>query len=292
MSALIATAIPQIVVNSQLARVLTIAINGNQFFRVTDIISHLGYKSSIPAGKLRDDYKCRLYKFKDLVPNKEQQKQLCSNSQKYTASGLCTESQFTDFGGLRTIILRCTRKSAAITACAQLKLTSVSKHCIQARIEHLLIPYFNHWDICMEHEKTVTVEGSRFRIDMYLPQFRVAIEIDEHGHADRDPVYEQKRQQLLEKNGYYFVRMNPHLCRKQLNIIVANFWRTSLYPVLNQQNSALFVAARNRIRDRELHKYKQHLVNIIVFVYRTHIVLLFMCIYLQRLSVKKTMMYI
>lgn len=287
MSALIATAIPQIVVNSQLARVLTIAINGNQFFRVTDITSHLGYQSSIPTGKLRDDYQCKLYKFKELVPNKEQQKQLCSKSQKYTASGLRAESQFTDFGGLKTIILRCKRKSAAITACAQLKLTNDKEHCIQARIEHLLIPYFNHWGICMEHEKTVTVEGYRFRIDMYLPQFKVAIEIDEHGHADRDPIYEQKRQQLLEKYDYYFVRMNPHSFRNHpLSIIVAHFWRTSLYPALNHKNSEVFITVRNRMREQELHKCKQNLVNVIVYVYQMHTVLLFMCIYLQRLSAK------
>lgn len=31
-----------------------------------------------------------------------------------------------------------------------------------------------------------------YRIDLYLPDFKLAIEIDELGHKDRDPIYEKK----------------------------------------------------------------------------------------------------
>ena len=37
----------------------------------------------------------------------------------------------------------------------------------------------------------------------------LVVEIDEKGHAGRDPVYEKKRQKDLENIVYYFIRINP-----------------------------------------------------------------------------------
>ena len=39
-----------------------------------------------------------------------------------------------------------------------------------------------------------------FRIDVYFTKYCLAVEIDEKGHTDRDPIFEQKRQKTLEKN--------------------------------------------------------------------------------------------
>ena len=39
-----------------------------------------------------------------------------------------------------------------------------------------------------------------FRIDIYFAKYCLAVEIDEKGHADRDLIFEQKRQEALEKN--------------------------------------------------------------------------------------------
>ena len=39
-----------------------------------------------------------------------------------------------------------------------------------------------------------------FRIDIYFTKYCLAVEIDEKGHTDRDPIFEQKRQKALEKN--------------------------------------------------------------------------------------------
>ena len=38
-----------------------------------------------------------------------------------------------------------------------------------------------------------------FRIDVYFPEYCLAVEIDEKGHTDRDPLFEQKEQEALEK---------------------------------------------------------------------------------------------
>ena len=48
-----------------------------------------------------------------------------------------------------------------------------------------------------------------FRIDIYFTKYCLAVEIDEKGHTDRDPIFEQKRQKAIEKklNGT-FIRIN------------------------------------------------------------------------------------
>lgn len=56
-----------------------------------------------------------------------------------------------------------------------------------------------------------------YRIDLYLPEYKIAIECDELGHADRDKEYEDMRQKYIEKRlGCSFVRYNPD--SKKFNI--------------------------------------------------------------------------
>ena len=38
------------------------------------------------------------------------------------------------------------------------------------------------------------------RIDFYFNKFLLLVEIDEKGHTDRDFIFEEKRQKVLEKN--------------------------------------------------------------------------------------------
>ena len=48
-----------------------------------------------------------------------------------------------------------------------------------------------------------------FRIDIYFTKYCLAIEIDEKGHTDRDLIFEQKRQEALEKKlNCTFIRIN------------------------------------------------------------------------------------
>lgn len=236
----------KIVTNPQFASVLTLERNGSRYYRITDISSRLGYQSSLSVAKLRNEYHCSLFKFDDLEPNKLRQKNLFRESSAYTSSNLCAASQFTDENGFKTIVRNSKRKPAAITAAIELNMlgAEAGERCIQAKIEHLLIPYFKHWGICIEHEKTMKVGGHHFRVDMHLPQFKIAIEIDERGHVDRDAAYENRRQTLLEGIGYRFVRLNPHAIKRPLNLIVACFWRTKLFPILKQQKGDLVMANR------------------------------------------------
>ena len=48
-----------------------------------------------------------------------------------------------------------------------------------------------------------------FRIDVYFSEYSLAVEIDEKGHTDRDFIFEEKRQKVLEKKlGCKFIRIN------------------------------------------------------------------------------------
>ena len=48
-----------------------------------------------------------------------------------------------------------------------------------------------------------------YRIDLYFYDYKVAIEIDEFGHTDRNFDDENKRQKAIEKElGYKFIRIN------------------------------------------------------------------------------------
>ena len=46
-----------------------------------------------------------------------------------------------------------------------------------------------------EYQKTI---GS-YRIDLYMPRQKIAIEIDENGHHNRDAMYEQERTTFITK---------------------------------------------------------------------------------------------
>ena len=58
----------------------------------------------------------------------------------------------------------------------------------------------------MKYQFTV----DKYRIDLYFPAFKLAIECDEFNHRDRDIGYEVKRQKHIEdKLKCQFIRYNP-----------------------------------------------------------------------------------
>uniref|UniRef100_A0A6G6ABG6 Bro-n domain-containing protein n=1 Tax=Borely moumouvirus TaxID=2712067 RepID=A0A6G6ABG6_9VIRU len=51
---------------------------------------------------------------------------------------------------------------------------------------------------------------NKYIVDYYLPEFKIAIEIDEFNHKDRDPIYEKQRQLIITKKlKCKFIRCNP-----------------------------------------------------------------------------------
>ena len=63
-----------------------------------------------------------------------------------------------------------------------------------------------------------TVMG--YRIDLYFHEYKLAIEVDELGHNDRNIDYEIQRQRAIEKElGCVFIRINPD--EEKFNIFTA-----------------------------------------------------------------------
>lgn len=76
--------------------------------------------------------------------------------------------------------------------------------CKEQELLDILSKTFNH----IEHFFQYTV--GCYKIDMYFPQYKLAIECDEYGHDRRDISQEIKRQNYIEnKLGCKFIRFNP-----------------------------------------------------------------------------------
>lgn len=61
-----------------------------------------------------------------------------------------------------------------------------------------------------KHYYFVKNETCNYFIDYYLPDYKIAIEIDEFNHSDRNPVYEKNREKYIKnKLGCVFIRCNP-----------------------------------------------------------------------------------
>ncbi len=59
-----------------------------------------------------------------------------------------------------------------------------------------------------------------YRIDMYFPQYNIAIECDELGHRDRDPKKEKDREQAIKNAiGCTFVRYDPDSSKFNINVV-------------------------------------------------------------------------
>lgn len=59
-------------------------------------------------------------------------------------------------------------------------------------------------------QRQYPVSRGKYIIDLYFPEYRLAIECDEYGHIDRPIGYDEDRQQYIENElGCHFIRYNP-----------------------------------------------------------------------------------
>lgn len=124
------------------------------------------------------------------------------------------QTMFINQYGLNDLLMGC-RKPNAISIAKNLNIDiSRKKIYDESDVLEYLISFFKSSNIKYLMQYSVKNENNNnYRIDCYLPKYKIAIEIDEHGHCDRDrdPIYERKRQKYIEsKLKCIFVRMNPH----------------------------------------------------------------------------------
>ena len=59
-------------------------------------------------------------------------------------------------------------------------------------------------------EKTWKQKLQNYRIDLSFHDYKLAVEVDEGGHKDRNQDYEKQREELIKKDlGCIFIRINP-----------------------------------------------------------------------------------
>ena len=87
---------------------------------------------------------------------------------------------------------------------------------------------------------------------MYIPEYKLAIEVDELGHCTRDLKSEIERQKIIEEElGCKFIRIAPS--RKNFDI-VDEFSRIKYY-LLKSTNKATKEKTKKKLKKKQLMKF-------------------------------------
>ena len=114
-------------------------------------------------------------------------------------------------------------------------------------------PHFNE-----NYKKRIQVDKNGqqyilFRIDIYLPKYSLAVEIDEKVHTDRDLIFEEKRQKALGKKlNCTFIRINTS--RKNFD---AGYGANRIQTFISK-----FQDNKNKELEDEIEKLKLQLANL------------------------------
>ena len=63
------------------------------------------------------------------------------------------------------------------------------------------------------------------RLDAYFSKYKLAIEVDEYNHEDRDSNYEKNRQSMIENHGITIIRTNPDVADFNINRLINQIYR-------------------------------------------------------------------
>ena len=173
------------------AEVTCVTVDGEQWFRGVEVAKVLGYKK--PSGAVYDHVTSKVILAKLL------------NKQKGLDLSL-SQSSFINRQGVRELVAKSQRPEAfAISAQTGVK---VETRYIRKELEIIgfVQEFLTTLNIPFEFQKSVL----SYRVDLYLPQHKIAVEIDELGHADRDPNYEADREKrITEHLQCKFIGFNP-----------------------------------------------------------------------------------
>jgi very-short-patch-repair endonuclease len=105
------------------------------------------------------------------------------------------------------VFLNRSRKPKCRSMMEQLGLNTINKiQSKEADVLEKIIEYL-YGNNC---EYKLQYKCGSYMIDMYLLVHKIAIEVDENGHNDRNPEYEKKREEYIKKNlTTKILRINP-----------------------------------------------------------------------------------
>ena len=162
-------------------KVRQVSLDGTPWFRAKGVALVLGYANTAKAVQAHVDN-----------DDRRQLCEVCSSAQAAGAQPNDLKTIYINEAGVRRLVVK-SQKPQASELAKQLGIKEETRYLrkeieivtfIQEMLTQVMIPF--------EFQKTV----ANYRIDLYLPTLKLAIEIDENNHADRDLSYERAKQDL------------------------------------------------------------------------------------------------
>lgn len=172
--------------------------NWQMWLRGLDVTNYLGYTSSTGAIMDKVDQK------NTIIGSKLKTTKLQTN-------GINSKSIFINYDGLIELLLK-SNKPKSIDMANFLNIKVHHKYLRkETYIVHQLYMFCKEADIRAKHLFAVDKpNGHKYFIDYYLLDHKIAIEIDEFNHSDRDEDQEKKRERYIKKTlGCKFIRCDP-----------------------------------------------------------------------------------
>jgi very-short-patch-repair endonuclease len=174
-----------------------VAVDGDLWFRAKDMARVLGYANTNQTVRtnVHDDDK---RKYQDLVRGWDDYGSKASYHEKH--------SIYINQRGMRSLLLK-SEKPQAIDIAKQFGIDIQTKY-LRKEIEvvSFIQRFLTSLGEPFEFQKTV----GTYRVDLYLPSRKVAVEIDEHGHRGPDIQYERDREAFITTRlQCQFLRINP-----------------------------------------------------------------------------------
>jgi len=165
---------------------------------IAKILKYVNTKDAIKKHVLEND--------KFMVSNLK--KEMCNhdNTIKHTLKNEHPQTIFINENGMKALILK-SNKSNSIELAKHLNINIVTKY-LKKELEIITFfeKYLKKLNIVYILQKSV----EKYKIDLYLPNNNIAIEIDEYGHIHREPTYEKNRENTIKSIlNCKFLRINP-----------------------------------------------------------------------------------
>ena len=177
--------------------IYTVWVDNQPLFNSQDVCRALGYENTENGKKAVQRHVANRYK--------KEWRDITARVGKDLPFNMQPKSLFLTEEGIHELVLK-SKMSKSIELAKQLGINIVNNKIISKEAETLscILKSFNVENM----KEQYTVDG--YRIDLYFPIHKLAIECDELGHKDRDIGYEVTRQKYIEtKLGCTFIRYNP-----------------------------------------------------------------------------------
>jgi len=199
----------------------SVIVDGVKWYKARQLAKMLGYPAHNKAIRVNVDTNDKK-KFEELVvrnPSYDYNERI---------------SLYINEDGLSKLILQ-SNKPKSIHIAKDLDITVKMKY-LRKEIEvvSFIQSFLTGLKIPFEFQKSV----DKYRIDLFLPIQKLAIEIDENGHKDRNQMYEQTREETLTTLlSCKFMRINPDDRDFNIALCLSNITRVIIETIQREQLS-------------------------------------------------------